>query len=227
MKAWIVRVMLMACFCLLVRPASAQECDTVGLSPWEAATAVPDKELSDSAARALEPLIDRVLPGGFLMPAPGGPDYWNSGFLHSGLNAQFGMSVTAAWGRHAPRGAGFGQHLGLMYVAPLTSRFAVAAGLTADHLTWGGDRFTSLNLMGAATFRLTDRVSVFAYGAKRLLPRKPVFGLAAPFFYDRSPDYVYGGGFDFQLNEHSWLQISFEKRSDPVPVWRQHPAPRR
>lgn len=205
------------CFCCVLNlKAQVEQASDSVITPWDRDVALPDTahqtlDGPDSAADGLDAV-------GFLMNVPGSLDQWDYMPLHRGLNAQFGMSVSAAWGKHAPRGVGFGQHLNLMYVAPLTSRLSIAAGLSADNLTWGGDRLTSLSLMGAASYRLTDRINVFAYGAKRLLPQREVRGLAAPYFYDRNPDYVYGGGFDFKLGEHSWLQISVESRKDSYPA---------
>lgn len=206
------------CFCCYALNLNAQvehTSDSVA-TPWDKAVALPDTAhavMDDTA-----PVYDGLDAAGFLMNVPGSLDSWDNMPLHQGLNAQFGMSVSAAWGKYAPQGVGFGQHLNLMYVAPVTSRLSIAAGLSADNLTWGGDRLTSLNLMGAASYRLTDRVNVFAYGAKRLMPQRAVRGLAAPYFYDHNPDYVYGGGFDFKLGEHSWLQISIESRKESYPA---------
>ena len=211
-------LIVLFCFCSGVLRLSAQveQPSDLIVTPWERETALPDtaQHLADDEVEVSEGLA----PADFFMNVPGSLDYWDGYMpLHQGLNAQFGMSVSAAWGKYAPRGVGFGQHLNLMYVAPLTSRLSIAAGLSADNLTWGGDRLTSLSLMGAAAYRLTDRINIFAYGAKRLLPHT-VRGLAAPYFYDRNPDYVYGGGFDFKLGEHSWLQISVESRKDSYPA---------
>lgn len=55
---------------------------------------------------------------------------WNNWELHEGLNVNIGASVFGAFGKNAPKGAGFGQSVSAMYAIPINSRLSLAVGGT-------------------------------------------------------------------------------------------------
>ena len=73
--------------------------------------------------------------------------------LHEGFNAQFGMSLTAGLGKHAPRGVGFGQSAAFAYVWPLSKKLSFAAGITATNFNWA--RFVCLFACKRKTIRMS------------------------------------------------------------------------
>ena len=54
-----------------------------------------------------------------------GFDTWQ---LHKGLNVNLGASVFASFGKGAPKGAGFGQDISLMYATPINDKLSLAVG---------------------------------------------------------------------------------------------------
>lgn len=66
----------------------------------------------------------------------------NNWTLHKGLNVNLGASVFAAFGKGAPKGAGFAQDLSMMYALPLTKRLTLAIGGWVSNAYWAHDRFT-------------------------------------------------------------------------------------
>lgn len=91
--------------------------------------------------------------------------------LHPGMNASFGMSLTFSPDQWMPSGAGFGQDVALLYATPLTRRLSVAGGVYASHLSWGWINYQNVGIAGIAAYRLTERVSLYAYGNKSLTPQ--------------------------------------------------------
>lgn len=179
-----------------------------------AAPAAPDTAAADTLLAlplAAEPA--------FLLRAPGfeGMSPFAAGLdgcgwqLHAGFNAALSLNVTAGFGSHAPRGAGFGQDLAFAYAFPLTQRLSAAAGLCATHFNWGPFRWTGGGLAAALAYRLTDDVSLYAYGAKSFLPRKG-FGLHGPLplFLHPDGDRI-GAMIDFKVGRNASIQVSVER----------------
>lgn len=61
---------------------------------------------------------------------------FNNWTLHKGLNVNLGASVFAAFGKGAPKGAGFAQDLSMMYALPLTKRLTLAIGGWVSNAYW-------------------------------------------------------------------------------------------
>lgn len=132
--------------------------------------------------------------------------------LHEGFNAQLGLSVSAAFGKHAPKGVGFGQHAAFAYVLPLTSRLSVAAGIYAGNLDWGPWRQTDVGISGILAYRLTDRINLYAYGSKSFLPRQSTLRFRpAPFpiFMERVRDRI-GAAAEFKIGNNATIGVSVE-----------------
>ncbi len=136
-----------------------------------------------------------------------GPDAW---LLHEGFNAQLSMNVTAGLGSHAPRGVGFGQDAAFMYAVPLTKRFSVAGGLYVSHMNWGGYDYKQVGIAGVAAFRLSEKVSLYAYGSKTLLSHD-----APPYWSPFIDDDRLGGMLHVKFNDTFSMGVSIEHRSNP------------
>ena len=91
----------------------------------------------DSMTRYALPMLHFSAPGfnGFSPWNYGAMPVWQ---MHEGFNAQLGLSLTAGFGKGAPHGVGFSQQAAFGYAMPLSKRFAVAAGIYANNMDWGG-----------------------------------------------------------------------------------------
>ena len=148
---------------LLALPAAAQEVRQVRTMP-DSVTAAQVAAPADSiAAQSIghypitplfacsSPLFSEL---SFLGGGPGGLA-WP---LHEGFNAAFSASVTAGLGKHAPRGAGWGQTAAFAYMMPLGKKFSFAGGVYADHFTWGPFGFTDVGLAEIGRASCRERV---------------------------------------------------------------------
>lgn len=162
--------------------------------------------------------VSVVMPG-YLLPATPSVLYWTdpyafSGaapwFLHDGLNAQFSTSVTVGFGKNRFPGALFSTQLSGAYVFPVTPRFRLVGGVYIDTQHWNGWHDRSLGLIGMATYQLTDRVTVGAYAAKRILPTLKVPGpLRGWGLYDY--DHRFGGMIHVKCSDAFSFSISVEE----------------
>ena len=157
----------------------------------------------------------------FGMAAPGfdGCSPWYMGSygsmwdLHEGLNAQLGMSIAAAFGKHAPSGVGFGQSANLAYAMPLGKGFSAAAGLYVQNMDWGHFHQRDFGLSAVLGYKINDVVSVYAYGTKSFMPRQeqqPVMGY--PFYLENFRDRI-GAMAEFKIGENAKIQVSVERSS--------------
>ena len=142
------------------------------------------------------------------------PDAWGLSPwpLHEGMNAQFGMSLTVGLGKHAPKGVGFGQSAALAYVLPLDNRWSLAAGVYARNMDWGGWHTTDGGVTGIVGYRLSEAVSLYAYGSKSFLPTDRRFRFRQPL----APTYLFepkeriGAAAEFKLGENAVIGVSVE-----------------
>ena len=102
--------------------------------------------------------------------------------LHKGFNASIGLNMTFSPSKWAPSGVGFGQDFAFMYAVPVSNRLSVAAGLYATNMDWGFLRYRNVGFAGVAAYRLTDKISIYAYGNKSFMPNRPgiVRGISIP-----------------------------------------------
>lgn len=100
----------------------------------------------------------------------------NNWTLHKGLNVNLGASVFAAFGKGAPKGAGFAQDLSMMYALPLTKRLTLAIGGWVSNAYWAHDRFT--DAAASQNFTASSVVSIgvakcavaFVFGSNMVSP---------------------------------------------------------
>ena len=126
--------------------------------------------------------------------------------LHKGFNASLGMHVTFSPSKYAPSGVGFGQDAAFMYAVPINNRFSVAAGLYATNMDWGLINYKNVGIAGVATFKLNDRITLYGYGNKSLMPQRSPLYYPLPNF---SPDKL-GGMINFKIGESSSISFGVE-----------------
>ena len=141
-------------------------------------------------------------------------DYFWGGYhewdLHEGFNASLSMGVTCGFGKNRFPGVGFGTSLATMYAKQLTERFSLAGGVSASHLSWNGRNYNDIGLSVVAGFKLTERISLYAYGNKSLT------GTAYPpcVYPALSPD-KFGGLIHVKVNQSFSFSVGVEERSYP------------
>lgn len=99
-----------------------------------------------------------------------GMDSWQ---LHKGLNMNLGASVFASFGKGAPKGAGFGQDLSLMYAWPLTNKLSLAVGGWLSNAYWTHDRYTDAGINAILGYKFNEHWEAYVYGRKSIM-NKPV-----------------------------------------------------
>ena len=110
--------------------------------------------------------------------------------LHKGFNASIGLNVTFS-----------------------PSKWA--AGLYATNMDWGFLRYRNVGFAGVAAYRLTDKISIYAYGNKSFMPNRPGYFYPLPNY---TPDRI-GGMVNFKLGESSSISIGVEGRKNDYPWW--------
>ena len=128
--------------------------------------------------------------------------------LHKGLNASVGLNVTFSPSRYAPSGVGFGQDTAFMYAVPVSKRVSIAGGLYASHMDWGFLSYKDVGIAGVAAFKVNERISIYAYGNKSLMPQRMPYYYPLPYF---STDKL-GGMVNFKLGESASISIGVEGR---------------
>lgn len=126
--------------------------------------------------------------------------------LHKGFNASLGMHVTFSPSKYAPSGVGFGQDAAFMYAVPINNRFSVAAGLYATNMDWGFINYKNVGIAGVAAFKLNDRITLYGYGNKSLMPQRSPLYYPLPNF---SPDKL-GGMINFKIGGSSSISFGVE-----------------
>lgn len=169
--------------------ASAQEYGYRRLPMAAGETAAPAEDTGRVAA-----LMPRLW-----MPEPFYMSPWQ---LHEGFNAQLGMSVTAGFGKHSPRGVGFGSNAAFVYAMPLGERLAFAGGVNMQTLDWGGWKMRNASVFGVAACRLNERMNVYAFGEKSLVPGGRRLRNFPGFGEDR-----WGGAVDLKLGDNVFVQF--------------------
>lgn len=212
-------------FLLSTIPVQAQhtDADRHGLHGVRGASWVADSLSSDSVPplRAVGeeswfvPVADW---GGYglLGPASYAGAYGQAWWLHEGFNAQFSLSATMAFGKHAPSGVGFGQTAAFAYLAPITPRLSFGAGIYATNMDWGGWRRTDVGIGGMLAYKLTDRINLYAYGAKTFLPQATFDKFrrdAFPLFLDGLPRDRFGAAAEFKIGNNAVIGVCVERAS--------------
>lgn len=126
--------------------------------------------------------------------------------LHKGFNASLGMHVTFSPSKYAPSGVGFGQDAAFMYAVPINNRLSVAGGLYATNMDWGFINYKNIGIAGVAAFKLNDKITLYGYGNKSLMPKRSPLYYPLPNF---SPDKL-GGMINFKIGESSSISFGVE-----------------
>lgn len=126
--------------------------------------------------------------------------------LHKGFNASLGMHVTFSPSKYAPSGVGFGQDAAFMYAVPINNRLSVAGGLYATNMDWGFINYKNVGIAGVAAFKLNDKITLYGYGNKSLMPQRSPLYYPLPNF---SPDKL-GGMINFKIGESSSISFGVE-----------------
>lgn len=136
--------------------------------------------------------------------------------LHAGFNAQFTFSATMGWGKHAPSGVGFGQHVAFAWAQSITPRLSVAAGIFAQHLDWGPWKLTDIGVGAVVAYEASDRLRLYGYLSQSVTPvhdTRP-YGLFSPFSPYGLPSGRYptriGGMAELKIGENAFFSISVE-----------------
>lgn len=214
--------------CLLPFAADAQRDDPFPAVQAASGAGLPADSLAATGAESAVadlPPFSLAAPG-FDGCAPWSVPYGGAWRLHEGLNAQFSLGVTAALGRHAPRGAGFSQGAAFVYAVPLTQRLSVAAGVYAAHMDWGAFRQTEAGVAALVAYRVNPAVSLYGYVSKSFFPRDGLRGGPFPLFLPSGGDRV-GAMAEFKIGNHAAIQVGVECASEPgrAPGGFESPSP--
>lgn len=104
---------------------------------------------------------------------------YSSWDLHPGLNVNIGASVFAAFGKHAPKGAGFGQNISAMYATSLSPRLSLAVGGYFSNIYWASNSFRDGGVNAVLGYKFDDHWEGYLYGQKSLMDRR-----MPPLLYD-------------------------------------------
>ncbi len=153
--------------------------------------------------------------------------YNNYGGLHQGLNVNLGMSIFAAFGKNAPKGAGFSQNLSATWLQPLGKQGWIAAGGYINHTNWSGNNYTTGGLHGQLGYQFNEHWAGYIYGRKNIVNN----GLQAygypygqglyhysPFRYNELGDKL-GAAVRWTPNPTIWVELSVEKNWYPKSDW--------
>ena len=97
-----------------------------------------------------------------------------------------------------------------MYAQPLTKRLSVAGGVYMSHMDWGGFTYNQVGVAGVAAFQVNEKVSLYAYGSKALLPQK-----VPPYWSPYVGGDRFGGMLHVKFNDTFSMGFSVERRSYP------------
>ena len=126
--------------------------------------------------------------------------------LHKGFNASIGMNISVGFGKNRLHGVGFGQDAAFLYALPLNNRLSVAGGVYATNMDWGNYTYRNVGITGIASFKATDRITIYAYGNKSFMPKRLYPAYPLPNF---TPD-KFGGMVNFKVGESASFSIGVE-----------------
>lgn len=157
-------------------------------------------------------------------PLRWGNSYWFNpmgyGVLHEGFNAQVSLSGTMAFGKHAPKGVGFGKDLSLSYLHRFSPHWSAAVGAYGSHFSWNGFQSTDIGVTAMLAYQATDRLTLYAYGTKTLTPERPhipsywLYEYSTPLSGDRL-----GVAAGYKINEKFHIQVNVEWQRAELPFF--------
>lgn len=140
----------------------------------------------------------------------GGYGGWGVWGLHEGFNASLSMSISASFGRNRFPGVGFGTGVSAMYVRALTDRLVWAAGGFYDRMSWNMFNQHRMGFSLLAGYKLSGKVSLYAYGSKAFFPGGRAKSLPMPWLDDFS--HRVGGMLHFKVSDAVSFSVSIEER---------------
>lgn len=132
--------------------------------------------------------------------------------LHEGFNAQLSLSVGAGWGHHAPKGVIFGQQAAFAYAFPLNQKLSLVGGLYASNIDYGARSWRDVGFSAMLAYQLSEKISLYAYGAKSLLPQSATLrfpGEPFPLFLPTIGERL-GTAAEFKIGEKAMIGVSLE-----------------
>ncbi|MDD7258172.1 MAG: hypothetical protein PUH24_07900 [Prevotellaceae bacterium] len=154
---------------------------------------------------------------------PHARDGYPSWQLHQGLNVSMEAGVFAAFGKGAPRGAGFFQSLSAMYAVPLGDKLSLAVGGYFNNVVWDNMNFRSAGVNAVLGYRFNDKWEAYVYAQKSFtnhLPARFRYAYGSPCMYplyDMTDigDRI-GASVKYNVNPSFSIQVSVEKRDFPA-----------
>ena len=218
MKQFIVCVLIVQCFFSLSIQAQSEKASWEWRERDSISSEMPPVEVEGDSAYVQQKVSPLFSPIGSqwglygIVPFYYHPLSWQ---LHEGFNASVGLNVTFSPDSYAPSGVGFGQDAAFMYAFPVNNRLSVAAGLYANNMDWGFYNYKNVGFAAVATYRLTDKISIYAYGNKSFMPKRSLYYYPLPNF---TPDRI-GGMVNFKLGESASISIGVEGIKSDYPWW--------
>ena len=108
--------------------------------------------------------------------------------LHKGFNASIGMSVTFSPSKYAPFRSGFRSGCRILVRRTVEQAFQRSRRIVCQQLQLGGINYRNVGITGIAAFKINERISLYAYGNKSLMPKRSPYYYPMPNFAPR-PDW--------------------------------------
>lgn len=144
------------------------------------------------------------------------PLYWgglSSWRLHQGLNINIGASVFAEFGKHARRGAGFGQNIALQYATPLTDKLSLSVGGYFNNVYWQQDSYQNVGLSAVLGYKFNEKWEAYVYGQKSIMQTNNI--IPRPMYYwDEVGDKI-GAAVKYNFSDAFSVQLSVEEHIYP------------
>ena len=131
--------------------------------------------------------------------------------LHQGFNVSMGTSVFAAFGKHAPSGAGFAQNFSGMYALPLSNQLSLAFGGYLVNADWAGYHLRDAGLSGVLGYQFNEQWEGYLYGQKSLVQPQ----MAWPLYPMHEMGDRIGASIKHNITPSFSIQLSVEQRVTP------------
>lgn len=128
--------------------------------------------------------------------------------LHQGLNVNIGASVFAAFGKHAPSGAGFAQNISAMYATSLTPKLSLAVGGYFSNVYWASNAYRDGGINAVLGYKFDNHWEGYLYAQKSIMDRP-----MPPLLYDMNAlgDRI-GAAVKYNFSPSMSVMISVERR---------------